>query len=383
MNKPLGYIETNPLDYKGSTPLELGYGSEASETWYEDFSYGPEAGLRIGVFAAQPKKYGEIDPRGTLSKEAAQPELTIIMPASHDYRLEPLWMRRMEIMANKMDARVIGVDMPGTTGLLKADSEGGFETYADRKKLAGVGQSSAQLAGALRGDFTLHAQEQLTAIDYTIGLNPGGHYAIFGESMGAAVATDMIALMHDRDLDVSDVILYEMVNAFDGARPGLPLSLAKVLPGIENDRRNQYIRENTIIGHPMTAFELSGATAEERAFNKKLDSARKKGLGQQGLASAVNGLGMMHGRFTSLSNSLYRYTYEKAPRVTLVRGSDSLAASQSDYEDFSEAFEFERKRFDTLHTIDTSGLGQEMGHSHLVSLGRQAQVAEELKNRIS
>lgn len=365
-------IATDPFEYKGSTDAELGYGSESTETWFEE--YAPEHGRRMGVFAAQPKHYGSI---GTNS-----PELTIIMSASHDYRLEPLWMRRMEIIANKMDARVIGVDTPGTTGLLKGDGDGGFEVYTDTKKIAAATQTLAEYKNALIGDFSLHAKDELEAIDSTIGLDPNRRYAILGESMGAAVATDMITLMKERGLQVSDIILYELVNGFKGSRPKLPLQLMKVLPGIENDRRNQYIAENTAIGHAMTAFELSGGTDEERAYNKKLDGTRKA-LSQQGIASAINGLGMMRGRFDSLLDSLEMYSQKEAPLVTLIRGADSLAAKKEDYDTFQNALREQGAHIGAIEVTDRSSNDQEIGHSHLVSLGRQAQVADELKNRIS
>lgn len=372
MEKTVTTFATDPFDYKGATASEIGYGNEVTETLFED--YIAQDGRQIGVFVAQPLKYGAI--------KANAPELTVIMPASHDYRLEPLWMRRMEIMATKMDAQVIGVDMPGTSGLGKASTDGVFETYSNTEKLPNIRQTLPEYLGALGGDFRLHANDQLDAIDKVVGLGSNKRYAIFGESMGAAVATDMISLMKERDLQVSDVILYELVNAFKGIRPQLPIRLMKVLPGTENDRRNEYITENSEIGHPMTAFELSGTNDGEKTFNQELDSARKK-LSQQGAASVINGFGMMRGRLNSLSAGLALYGQKAAPQITLVRGRDSLAANGTDYMAFRSVFEARGNTIESVEVTDRSDRHRKIGHSHLVSLGRQTQVADELKHRIS
>lgn len=362
------FIATDPFIYRGAAEAELGYGERAVTSRL--FEHISPKGQRIGVYAAQPAS----------RKDVSEPEATIIMPASHEYRLEPLWIRRMQQMATFHDARVVGVEMPGTVGLLLPDEFGKEGVYDIEDRLEGATQTSHQILNAIRGDFREHADVQLDAIDATIGLDEKSKYMIFGESMGAAVATDMLGRMKHRGLDVEEVILYEQVNSFHGTRPFWPIQMMSLLPGIENARRNVYIAENSDIEHPITAFELSGTTQAERVYHKKLDDARKS-LGQQGVAGMVNGLGMARGRVRALERSLSQYGSADKPLITLVRGRESTVTKEADFVSFAQHFKSDGQNVRTFTIIDSSNENDPVpiGHSHLFSTGRQADVAKRLR----
>lgn len=363
-------ISTNPYMYKGVSKYELGFGDEATKSRYFDF-VSPETGQLTGVFVTEPR--AEIEqPNG----ESVAHRRTIIYPQSHEYRNEPSSMARLQQLATAFDARVVGVETVGTTGLMQADENGRAIVRTELRRLDGDRQTVPQLLGALRGDFRLHASKQLEAIEGTIGMNETTRYTLFGESMGAAVATDMLGLMKQRGYTVDEIVMYEMVNAFEGRRPLLPVQLMRVLPGEENNRRNQYIQENTDIGHPMTAFELVNDEQQ------RLDIARKK-LGQQGRAGLVNGLGMAIGRSAALQDSLDYFEKNDAPLLTMVRGRESLATSDNDYRCFTTQFTlggYAVRMFevaDTEHPLEA----RPMGHSHLFSLGRGKDIYETLAKR--
>lgn len=362
-------IPTDPLIYKGSSRAELGYGEQVASTKLFSSTNGKG---RIGVYAAQPIAHGEVGASTT-------PDTTIIIPAPHEYRLEPLWMRRIQQLAVTYDARAVGVETPGTVGLMYPGENGRATVYDHTAKLEGATQTGSQLLGALRGDFREHADAQLDAIDETIGLGKGLNYVIFGESMGAAVATDMLGSMAMRGLNVRETVLYEQVNSFHGTKPLWPLKMMSLLPGVENDRRNTYIAENTEIGHPITAFELSGDTVDERGYRSRLDRMRKS-LAQQGFAGIVNGLGMAHGRVRALERSLSFYESKSAPLITMVRGRDSSVTHASDFDGFANHFRGQGHDVRTFTVTDGGGSDEvtPIGHSHLFSIGRHADVVKRL-----
>jgi hypothetical protein len=354
-------LPTDYREYRGASKAELGYGEEAISARF--FEYTAENGQLVGVYETKP-----LD-----NKSQSSPERTIIMPASHDYRIEPTWMKRADIIASSADARVVLVDMPGTTGLLQAKADNSWETYETTKRLKGARQTPLQAAKALAGDFRNHARVQLEAIAGTAGLTKEDEIILLGESMGAQVVTDMLALAEEKDLTVSQVVLYEAVNAFKGYDIKVPLRLMKVLATTEKDRRTHYIVENSLIGHPATAFEMDVADP----FQKELDAARKT-IGQQGIAAAVNGLGLGRGVNARLERTLLTVPKSNRPEVTLVKGAESLATLNEDYASLHEVLKqlgLKPQVFEVTDDVDTP---YPMGHSHLFSLARQKQVADKL-----
>lgn len=352
-------VLTDPYEYTGATDAQIGYGKDAVES---DFlEYRSKDGQLLNLYKTRP-----------LGMEEDESLSTVIMPASHDYRLEPLWMKRADILASNLGVEVVAVDTPGTVGLLKPDGVGGYEAYDETTRLDGASQTMGQLVSALSGNFTPHAKLQLEAVSAVTDLDKSKDIYLFGESMGASVSVDMMKLAQEAGLPVTAVVLYEMVNIFKKYDPSKPLGLMKTLPGIENDRRNIYLNENKDIGHPQLAFEMTS----ER--NARLDKARK-GMGQQGVASAVNGLGMAKGRLDDIiDNSIVSGVDE----VHLFRGAQSNASLRKDYDLALDAMRWAGVDVYAHDVYDRAG-SVDMGHSHLVSLGRQADVASYLKKIIS
>lgn len=354
-------IATDPFVFEGVSLAELGYDPALLDQTYTECK-SPETRQRLGIYVTQPKH-----------ENGERPNTTFIMQASHDYRLEPLWMRRMDILASRASARVIGVETPGTVGLLHTEDDGSWQVYNDTAKLDGVGQTGLQLLGAARGDFRRHADVQLQAMTDVAGLDASDRIILLGESMGATLAVDSLEAMKKQGLTVSDVILYEMVNTFKGYDIASPFRLMKVLPTTENDRRNQYFAENEAIGRPMVAFEM--VSSEQKA----LDDARKS-VGQQGIASALDGLGMARGKVAALKKGLEMYG-KHVPKMTLVRGADSLATHRSDYENLVDVLR-DMGADVTMHEVIDARGEQAIGHSHLVSLGRMALVSDWMQQRV-
>ena len=357
-------FELLPTDYRafyGASKAELGYGNKVVDGRF--IEHVAPNGQLLGIYETKSK-----------TGDDAQSDRTIIMPASHDYRIEPNWMTRADIIASSANARVILVDMPGTTGLLHQKEGDDWEVYQSAEPLDGAKQTPRQLQSALKGDFTPHAEVQLGSIIETVGLSENEEIILLGESMGAAVVTDMLAVADQYGLSVNEVILYETVNPFKGYRPTVPLHLMKVLSTTEINRRSDYIAENSAIGHRSTSFEMDATNP----WQKKLDSARKT-LSQQAIAAGVNGLGMANGIQSRLFDTLKYIPKNNQPLLTMVRGNESTATNAKDYEALHDALQ--EAGMDTrMYSITDAGsdFRRPMGHSLTFSLARQKQVADTL-----
>jgi hypothetical protein len=355
-------IPTNYRDFKGASADELGYGENAvTSAFYEHIA---ENGQRLGIYTTQPNGTGD-----TLGR-------TIIVPASHDYRIEPAWMTRADIIASSAQSRVILVDMPGTTGLLKADGSGGWDTYNSLEPVSGSAQTGAQLRKALVGDYSEHARVQLESIIQTVGIDLEDEIILLGESMGAPVATEMLALSEKLGLKVNELILYEAVNTHKGYRLDLPFRMMSILGGVEKNRRAHYIQENIEIGHPSTAFEMN----EQFPFQAELDRARKS-LGQQAIAAGINGVGLAMGMNTRLKNTLKTIAPSDRPDVTLVRGRESLATTRDGYESLYAVLSSLGMEPRVHEVTDAATNKYPIGHAHVFSLARQRQIADTLFKR--
>lgn len=363
MNLSFEPILTDYQQFAGVSAAQLGYDPTALDQTFYDYR-APKTGQHVGVYVTEPHR---------IEGGESRSDQSIIMPASHNNRLEPLWTRRMDIMASRMGLRVIGVETPGTTGLMQIDDDGTAEAYALTDHIPGTRPMLQQALGALAGNFAHHTAVQLDAIMAVTNLDANNTVILFGESMGAAIATDMLDQADARGLHISDLVLYEMVNSFSGYRASSPLRLNRVLPTIENDRSIQYSAENEAIGHPMEPFDRG--TEEQIAL-----SAARKSLRQQGIAAYLNGIGMARGKQAKLAN-LARHQMSSLPKITLARGRDSLAALPADYVNLADALS-ESGMDVSLYEMTDAEHKQAIGHSHLISLGRQACVADWLKTAL-
>lgn len=356
MSRIIERIGTDPHEFKGATAQELGYDNDNLQRAYYEWQE-KNSGIRLGLYRAQ--------------LEHVDPSTTIILQAPHNCRLDQLWMARMDMLASRTKTRVIGVEMPGTGGILQANDDGSWQEYQDTAPLEGAHQSLAQILGALRGDFKAHTALQFQAIEETVGLDDNARIILFGESMGAAQAVDSLEYLREHDKQVSNVVLYEMVNSFSKRRPLSLLHLMKVLPSIENDWREQYVDENRFIGHPVIALDQ---------YPETLDHARTRSK-QQKVWATVNGIGMMKGKGDELLSQLEQYG-NNAPEISFYRGQDSLAVDQQDMLGLSAALRERGIKTTTTEVYDVREK-QPIGHSHLVSLGRLAIIIDALRKQLS
>lgn len=359
-------IPTDPFKYKGSSKSELGIGDEVMKS--ELFDYSDKNGQRIGIYVTEPRRSDDASTTDP-GHERASTGRTIIVPAAWEYRIEPLWASQLQLMAAHYDAKVIGVEMPGTVGLTYPSANGEMKIHDSTRKLQGANQTLGQLANGVRGDFRSHVNVQLDAIDAVVGLSKSEAYVLYGTSMGATIATEMITALRARGCDIDQLILHETVNAFSGNRPGVMAKVAKLLAGLETDRRLKYIAENHAIGHNLTAFELSGDSPAEIAWRKELDDARKR---QQRIAGLSNVVGMSYGRESKIMNSLNQLDQSEAPTVTLIRGRESAAALEQDYARMQEVLSLGGYAT-RLYTVTDESMPSRpipLGHAHHFSIGR-------------
>lgn len=80
-------IPTNPYEFTGVSAAELGYDPALLDQRYIEW-IDKDSGQRLGIYETQPRR-----------ENGEKLSIVIIMLASHDYRLEPLWMRSMDILS--------------------------------------------------------------------------------------------------------------------------------------------------------------------------------------------------------------------------------------------------------------------------------------------
>lgn len=343
-------------DFIGATDADLGISPQVVRTSLN--TQYAKTNQEIGVFVAEPR-----ESNGS----------TIIMPAQHEYRNEPLVMQRAQIMAHHTGSRIALVEMPGTVGLVHPDDNNpqGYSIYSSSNKLEGARQTVPQLISAVRGDFSEHAGLQLDAVTSALSLDSTDPLILFGESMGAATATEMVRHIGQRGLSLDAIVLHEVVNPSSRRSISWLFPLLKNLGGIESQLRNEYFQENTEIGHPIVAFEQSSES------NKRLDSARKS-IGQQALGGIANGLGLRTGIEPTLLDALKGFSAHITPSVSLIRGYDSAVTDAQDYVQLANALK-ENGVMANVAQYKDAREQQRLGHFFLFSLGRQAAFAQNLR----
>lgn len=362
--KKLEIVTNNPREFIGASDAELGTDRDLLTSRYREWQ-DKENGQRLGLFIVEPKR----------ELSGGAPETTVIMPAQHDYRIDPLWQERARILASKLDARIICAETPGVVGLLEEDGADGVP-YETLEPLDGQKQTKEQRVGALTGDFTPLAKTQVEAISDILhedgdSLEAAGRVVLLGQSMGAAMSVDMIKELQKRGVNLTDVIAFEMVNTHKSrVNPVGMLQIAKNLGGIEAARRDTMIAENEIIGRgDMTAFErISERTAA-------IDKYRK---GQQAMSVAGGAIALMNSDVGSLIKTLDSYGKSKRPNIQLVRGRESTVAKQDDYNRLENALQSIGANVQQFTIIGDEA----MGHHVSDSLVRQHGIATDIKKNI-
>ena len=138
---------------------------------------------------------------------------TIIWPASFASRADTLERARTEVLAARMDARVVYVETPGVS----MDITNPFATKTGKPSLR-------QLLTVASGDFDPLAKIQLDAIDNTIDLQDGQELRLMGYSMGAWAAATMAKVLAQRHFPDKQIVIprIDLIEAVNDQRYSLP-----------------------------------------------------------------------------------------------------------------------------------------------------------------
>jgi len=337
--------------WTGSTSDELGYTSPS--LFAETHRFKDTNGQEFNVLEIDGRKEGTDGP-------------TILSSTSFDYRIEDLLERRMAILATHKNARVLLAEIPGVT----MDRQNPFNTK-------GAWQTPKQTLFASMGDFDLLAEQQLRAIDATVGLEEGMDVQLFGESLGAYAVVAMARVMAQRTfnkgLRVTQMDLVEPVNAYGNHTFIRQALMLKNLATIEDTRRAIYLdEENARIGHgDIVAFEKQ---SEE---NMRIDKHVKL---RQIPATYLTGAGLSKGLHTALTHALAN-TDNDGPQlrdadIFLSRAVDSTVSFEKDLASAANTIRENGGHAFTYSLEAADGDKTPIGHHILNSLGRLASYAE-------
>lgn len=364
-------FEQVPLDYlawQGVSSGELGYVVNPGE--YSDWIEGPgvmvarrnlvklpETGQQVNVYSADARP---------LRPEGGRKGPTILKFQSHNYRIDELSERKTQIHAHHMGARVLDIELPGVT-----------MDYHNPLATTGGFMTATQFIESFSGNFDSLSLAQLKAADQVARFEDGDEIQLYGESLGAysvvALARALANGRFEKQLRITDMTLVEPVNASGNRSIFDQLKLAtEHLAKTEHRRRLVYLGENTIIGHPVTMFEmLNDQTA---AADRKLKSR----LGQN-LAATASGAGLRKGLEGALTGAL-KNDSQDGPRIhdaniTFARGRESSVTLASDMEGFAETARAKGVDIRLVEFSSAEGNPMAAGHSQLDSLGRMAEAA--------
>ena len=272
----------------------------------------------------------------------------VVYPMSYDYRIDPLILRRLEVIAAVIHRRILAVETPGVTIDFANPPQTGRSTVSGRAFWAG-----------LRGDFSALADLQLRALRETIEFDLA-NVRLLGESLGAQSVMSMAQSMTPVSID-----LIEPVNCRSRGPLALWLS-GRSLSGVEEDLRRRYVERSRERGWNVPEiFEFS--SPENGAVDKRL-----KRFWSQGRWAVLSALAMANGLGRE-ANSVANST-----PVAVWRGADSTACLVADASRFVEAL---AERGVPAELIDLDMTGMPAGHHLLADLDAATGFALELTRR--
>ncbi len=345
----VGYME-----WEGTSAGELGYGDDVQQT---DHRYHAENDQIFNLFEADARR-SESDP-------------TIIVPASHKYRIDDLLRRRMSIFAHHTNSQVIAVETPGMT---MNQSDFDADVYS-KVHTDGAFMTPAQKLASLIGDFSDIADTQIEAINEVIGFHKGQEVQIFGESMGVVLAAFAWRGLRRAQLgvSVSRLGLFEPVNALGFRTPVHQALMIRDLVKHEVPNiRNNYFPENDEIGHgDVGAFEDSSDRAAQisRVLNR-----------QQRLNGFLTGFALKRSLAALVVDGLKETAdYGEGLRdtaITLWRATHSTVSRATDVDKAGEAIQDAGGDVRVVELVEgKSDRTKVVAHHTNNSLGRQASFA--------
>lgn len=248
--------------------------------WNEDHS----SGFNVAV----------VTPQKTLADEP------VIFPMSYDYRIEPLVLRRLEVLAIVAGRRVIAVETPGVTLDFDNPASTAPSTVAGEQARAG-----------LLGDYTGLAALQLEAVIEIAGVVPS-RARFLGESLGAQAVMSMSEGFTPLSVD-----LVEPVNCLPQGPIAL-LRLGRTLGRVEEPLRSRYVARSIERG-----WTTPGVFEKSSPANAEVDR-RLKRFDRQGRWAALSALAMRRGLLRSAD-----FIGPTTP-LRVWRGAESTASKPND-----------------------------------------------------
>jgi hypothetical protein len=296
------------------------------------------------------KRWGKDDPRGfnvaIVTPEKLSADEPVIFPMSYDYRIEPLVLRRLEVIAVVSGRRIVAVETPGVT-----------VDFDDPARTAPSSVASAEARAGILGDYTGLAALQLQAIADVTGIVPSGS-RFLGESLGAQAVMSMSEGFEPRSID-----LIEPVNCVPQGPIAL-LRLGRTLGTVEEPLRSRYVARSIEQGWSIPeVFEKSSPT------NAEVDR-RLKRFDRQGRWATLSALAMRRGLLRSVA------LIGPATPIRIWRGAESTASKPKDIRRFIIALLDNDRRAEWL-TLKLDGMPA--GHHILTDLDAATGFALELR----
>jgi len=226
-------------------------------------------------------------------------EDAVVYPMSYNYRIEPLLLRRLEILADVLGMRVIAVDTPGIT----MDFNAPERTRPTRMPVRTILEVS-------KGDFRTLASIQMEAVRQTTGI-PDTSWRLLGESFGAQMVSAMSLTARCISLDIVEPVNLNRLSLNQLIR------LGQLLAETEEVRRRDLIKINE--DAEWGFFPPFEDTSE---LHSRADAHFKR-FSRQGWWALVSALGLRSGLAS---------TFISLPRVRhigLWRGKDSSVSCGS------------------------------------------------------
>jgi len=350
-------FETSTLDYRqwiGSTDAELGTALADTSKIH-----------RYQAFNGQAFNVLEVDGR------RGEGGPVIVGAASFDCRIDPLLTKRMGILAHHSGARVFMAELPGVT-----------VDHADPFHTRGAWQTPMQTAMAAAGNFDMLAKKQLKAIDSIAHFQDGDEIQLFGQSMGAYSAASMARVLaknsYRKQIVISKMTLVEPVNAWRNNNAIEHFKMVRNLIVNEDARRQVYLDENDLIGHPTAAYEQ--LTDETKRIHQHMRSRIS-----QRMAAYAAGMGLRKSLYTVLSDVISDRdpggTHLHEADITVARASSSTVSLDTDLLALSDAAHEQGVWLRLTEFEAGAGDPTPLGHHSADSLGRMADLALYMANR--
>lgn len=232
---------------------------------------------------------------------------SVVFPMSYDYRIEPLVLRRLEVISVVLGRRIVAVETPGVT-----------LNFDDPARTAPSSVAGAQARAGILGNYSGLAALQLQAVAEITSVVPSGT-RFLGESLGAQAVMSMSEGFTPLSID-----LIEPVNCLPQGPIAL-LRLGRILGTVEEPLRSRYVARSIERGWSIPdVFEKSSRT------NAEVDR-RLKRFDRQGRWAALSALAMRRGLLRSIE------LIGPTTPIRIWRGAESTASKPKDIARFIAA----------------------------------------------